>query len=320
MSEEAPSQAPSQAPSLMGATSEAPRTQEAAPTKQASPPEVVKEESYSPFNIYEEGRLKEDFAKSFGEEDKGLKNFFKKYEGAEDPNKAFLQGIKNMQYAIGQKGFERPPEDAPESVVEEFRSKLHNLNGAPDKPEGYGLDKPPEGVQEEAWDAEKGNAYAGLFHKHSASPELVKELTAMRAQEERQAQVLRERQVAEQVEREMGSLKQEFGDRTSQVIEKAKLGAQKLGLDEATLNSIATTSNIVKALAKVTELTGEDRIPTNSYPSGNSRTPGEEAKAIVSDPSHPHHKAYWDATHPDHKRVVEMRSRLNQQQIELTSR
>jgi hypothetical protein len=270
---------------------------------------------YSPFSIYEEGKVSEKFLNSLSEEDKGLRKFFEKYASAEDPNKAMLQGVKNLQYLAGQKALEPLPADAPDSVKEERRQLMAKLNGVPEKPDGYGIKKPedlPDGI---VWPEGSEGKYAEIFHKHGASPELVKEVFALHQEGLKAAEVQMEQQIGQQREAEMSLLKKEYGDRTQQVLKNAMRGASTLGLDPETAKSLATSAAAVKAFAAVVDLVSEDKLSTGGE-SSTGTSYRDKALDILRNPNNPLHEAYHNQAHPQHDEAVRTRSELNKKWAE----
>ena len=286
------------------------------PAQGSTPPAKAtpegKQTDYKPFSIYEDGKVSEKFLQTLSDEDKGLAKFFGKYAGAKDPEKAMLQGVKNLQYLAGQKALEPLPDDAPDSVKDERRQLMAKLNGVPETPEGYGIKKPetlPDGVY---WPEESVGAYAGIFHKHNASPELVKEILELHTKTLEGAEVQIEQQITAQRTEEMGKLKTEFGDRTNQVLTKAMRGAMTLGLTEDEAKALGTSAASIKALAKVVDLVSEDRLAVDAGAGSNvGGSYREKALDIVTNPNNPLHKAYHDTGHPKHEEAVAQRSELN---------
>lgn len=267
---------------------------------------------FKPFSIYDEGKVSDKFLSTLSEEDKGLKKFFEKYATSEDPNKAVLQGIKNLQYLAGQKALEPLSDDAPDGVKEERRQLMAKLNNVPDKPEGYGIKAPekiPEGV---IWPEGSEAKYSEVFHKHNASPDLVKELMDIHNQGLDIASKSVEQQISHQREEEIKSLRTEYGDRTNEILKNAMRGGMALGLEKEQVQALSTSALAVKAFARVTELLSEDKLPSGDG-TGNAHGQNyrEQAIDIMSNENNPLYKAYHDANHPQHEDAVRRRSELN---------
>lgn len=281
---------------------------------------------YRPFSIYDDGKVSDKFLSTLSEEDKGLRKFFEKYAGSDDPEKNMLQGIKNLQYLAGQKALEPLPDDAPDSVKEERRQLMAKLNSAPDTAEGYGLDKAPEGLPEGyEWPTETAKKYAEVFHKHGASPELVRDLMALEGevatQKFNESNLAQEEAIQTRKKEEMGKLTTEFGDETDKVLQDAVRGGLTLGMEQAEVESILTTAASVKAFAKVVSLVSEDKLVTQEGQQGTGgMTYRDQAMDILNNPSNPLHKAYHDASDPQHDRAVRTRSELNRKHAEQQKR
>ena len=139
-------------------------------------PSAAQPATPSSFKLYgEDGKPNADFVNTFPEQYKGARAFFGKYANAEQAAK----GLEELQYFAGQKTLTRPAADAPKDVQDAFAARLRAANGAPEKPEDYGIKAPekmPEGM---TWDDATAGEFGKLAYKYAANPEFVKEAIAL---------------------------------------------------------------------------------------------------------------------------------------------
>ena len=245
---------------------------------------------------------------------KAHKDLFAKYDTAE----AFFHGVANLGQLAGKKGLQPLPDGAPAEVVAERNALMRQLNGVPEKPEGYGLAKPAD-MPDEQWNGEYVTGIAGILHKHNVSPACAKELAAY---DIAAAQKMREGYGAQgeaALQKEAGALKEAFGegDAFSGKINMAQRAARTLGLD---INdpTIGNNSRIIIALAKVAEMVSEDRLVSGDGKGGDSMTDRQKAIDIVKNESNPLHKAYHDPNDPRHDEAVAAHSTFNKRHLERT--
>lgn len=231
-------------------------------------PDPVSTQS-SDFSFYGEDGLRPEIANLISDDNKAAKSFFDKYQTAEDPNKEIVNGIAHMQYMMGQKAITRPDENAPDHVKEAFANHLRSIMQTPEKPEGYGWER-PEAIPEENWDQESMDKFAEILHKGNVSPETANELfeaynsqlmAAPEAIEAQQAQAL-------QVERD--KLNAEFGMEADKMIERATQAANLFGIPQEEIERIGQTAEGIKMLAKLNNVVTSD--VTSNTQSSNGLT------------------------------------------------
>jgi hypothetical protein len=223
---------------------------------------------------------------------KGAKALLSKYSKAQNPDEAVMIGLSNANYMLSQKAFQRPPEDAPEPVKAEFRAKLAELNGAPDKPEGYGI-KPPEGSPDAVFSKAYTDGISGILHKHAASPALAAELVKF-DQEHGAKAMAQAREGAVVAAR--SELSQVYGSKLDQALVDAERGldiaAGLTGIKPDQLRSAATNNpTMIRVLAALKAATAEDSRVGEGNVSG-AKSYLEQADAIMTDAAHPLH-ADW---------------------------
>lgn len=263
-----------------------------------------------PFHIglYDEsGKLDKAAFERLPDHLKKDKQIFEQYDTLAD----LLHAFGNSKRLNGRKGdlsaYERPGDDAPDSVKEQHQQFLKVANGVPEKPEDYGLSR-PEGVPEDQWNQEQANEYAGIFHKHNASPELVREISELnnRFQAEQQQRMQQEDQAY--FADEVSKLKAEFKSELPEVRGFAERVVSRFGMDDSAMSSAAN----VKALYRIGKALGEDRLPSGDGNRDSGMTDRQKALDIVNNPNNPMHKAFHNPNHPEHDEAVAYRSKLNQ--------
>lgn len=217
----------------------------------------------SSFKLYgEDGKPNADFVNTFPEQYKGARAFFGKYANAEQAAK----GLEELQYFAGQKTLTRPAADAPKDVQDAFAARLRAANGAPEKPEDYGIKAPetmPEGM---TWDDATAGEFGKLAHKYAVNPEFVKEALAlqtgmvakqMEAYQEQQAKALQEAD---------SMLTKEFGDKRNQALSRTVQYAKSIGID---INDPAVGNNakLIIALHKASQQIDESKFIPATHPS-----------------------------------------------------
>lgn len=245
---------------------------------------------------------------------KGHKDLFAKYQTAE----AFFHGMVNHQQLASKKGLQPLAPNAPAEVVAERQALMRTLNGVPEKPEGYGI-KRPDDMPEENWNGPYVDGMLGILHKHNAPPALVQELVKADLDA---ANKIREGHGAhseQHLAAQAAELKKEFGEGEAfaSKIGMAQRAARTLGLD---INdpSIGNNAKLIVALAKVAEMTGEDRLVSGDGKGGDGKSDREKARDIVSNASNPLHKAYHDPNDPGHEAAVQAHSAFNKRHHERT--
>lgn len=213
------------------------------------------------FSFYaEDGNIHAGIAEHLGDDQKSVRAMFDKYKGADNPTAEFLKGVGNLQYHMGQKGFERPADDAPEDVKADFQSRIRALNKTPDSAEGYGF-KRPEGLDESIpFDDAEAKAYSEILYKHGASPELGAELIELYGQG--LAGVPAVVQAEEDAHRtaQIDILRNEHGVNAEKVIQSATDAGKLLGLSDDLVSHIAMSAEGINHLAQLKSIISGDLI------------------------------------------------------------
>jgi hypothetical protein len=185
----------------------------------------------------------------------------------------------------------KPGSDAAPEVVAAWRT----ANGIPAEPKDYTL-KPatiPEGA---TWNDAAASHFAGVFHKldlpSATAQGIVEAQLAFEAEQARALDTAYENRLAEGI----SALKTEWGGETGyqQKVGEIKTLVGSLGYD-ITDPLIFSNPNVVGFLGKVVGSLSADsiaKLPTTVAAGGGFRQPADEARAIMTDASHPDHKRY----------------------------
>lgn len=244
------------------------------------------ESAKSAFSFYGEGgKLRDELAALTSDKFKGASSFFAKYAKAEDPTAAALQGLENLQFMASQKGFSRPPDDAPQAVKDEFGKRLREVMGVPDKKEDYGISKPenlPDGVE---WDENGLGDYLDIFHKGNVSTATAKQIIEKHVAKVSERAAAQQSQILENGRQELQKV---YGDKLPAAIQDAKRGIEimssLIGIPaEQIEQQAALNPTMIRMLVEMKRQTSEPAVVTGQGVSGQGSFL-EQADAILKDP------------------------------------
>lgn len=249
------SQAPaSPAPSILNSASEV--TTSPAANPQAAQPAAT-------FDFYKDGKPTDAFLNAIPETHKTARALLTKYPDMEN----LAKGLEGLQYLAGQKGFEKPADDAPQSVKDAFSAKMRELVGVPAKAEDYGITKPEQMPDGMTWDEESAKGFAELALKNNMSKEQVKSAIEFQTQLESKRMEAYAVQQAKQLDEARATLKQTYGSDLNKAIAKAQGAAEWLGLgqkaEDGSFNidpSLGNNPKFIMALNKVADKIGESNL------------------------------------------------------------
>lgn len=237
---------------------------------------------------------------------KPYKETFSKYDTVDQ----LLSGFGHTTSLNGKKGLVPLPKDAPAEVKAEWHARQKELNGVPDKPEGYGIKKPVD-LPDELWDGKYVEGVQGIFHKHNIPPEAAAELIAYGANYGKTVHAEGMLNIQRQLEAGQKELETTWGAETPKKLALAVRGAQTLGLD--TKDPIFRNPGVVRAMVKMAELVSEDKlVGANGGGGEGPKSFRAEALDISTNPNNPLHKAYRDPNNPQHEATVARVLELNQ--------
>lgn len=222
---------------------------------------------------------------------KPYKDTFAKY----DTFDGVLHALGNANSLLGKKGLAPLPANATDEMKASRAQLLREINGAPEKPDGYGVKK-PEG-EDVHWNDEYVNSMVGIMHKHNASPEFVKELFgadqqfAKKLGETTKAQ--KEQAEATHLAEQRGLLEKEWSNKAdfTKNIDLAARLAKTHGMDID--DPIFRNANTVKVFAKIAASMSEDKlVAATAETASTAGSNFARANDIVQNAENPQHKAY----------------------------
>lgn len=235
----------------------------------------------------------------------------------------WLKGSAEREKLLGKKGLMEPlPANATEQQKTERSALLRKVNGTPEKPEGYGFQRPQD-LPEQLWNQEFANEVQKAMFEEGASPTLAKrlfELNLKTTQAAVKAQQEGEKAWYEGQDKLARDVAAKEGIPFDKAMEYAKLAGRRFGVSPE--NPIMKNASALLALARVGRLLGESGVVTgdaNEFQISANITPeaaAKEATSIQTNKDHPLYSAYWnrDKKHSDEevKKARETQQRYSQ--------
>lgn len=216
----------------------------------------------------------------------------------------------HSQSLNGKKGLMALPPNASEADRAIFNSKMRELNGVPEKVEGYGVEKPKD-VPDDQWNGEYVNSMVGILHKHNVSPAAVKELLAADQQFAIKARTGIDAAKNQTFENTRTKVVQAFGNNFDQQLGLAKRMATTMGLNMQD-PAIGNNADLIIGLAKAAAFISEDKLVKGSDGGAPGTNDREKARSIVFEKSNPLYEAYHDARHPMHSSALQQVATYNE--------
>lgn len=246
-----------------------------------------------------------------------------KYKTFDDLAKAW----KEKNGLLGKKGFAEPlGKDATPEQRAEHLALLRKAVGAPDKPEGYVVERPKE-VPENLWDAKAVGEAAKIAYESGVSPEAFQKFVAYEAARQVQAYQAQQQSLKEMwdgQERMVRDLAAKDGLDYGKYLELAEQGARRwAGVDKDNpLMQNATFLAAMYRLGKAGKESGLVRGDTSddSLAQHSPETALKALEGIRDNKQNPKWFAYWnrdpenpakEKVHPDHDKVVAEVKRLS---------
>jgi hypothetical protein len=253
-----------------------------------------------------DGRINKANYENLPDSLKPWKETFSKYDTDEQLLTAFAHSVS----LNGKKGLLPLPANASDADKQAFNARLRELQGVPEKPEGYGVAKPKD-LPDDQWNGEYVNSMVGILHKHGVPPAAVKELLEA---DQKHALTMRgqsDASVLQSLNEGRAAVQQAFGADMDAKLGQARRMALTLGLDVKD-PQIANNPKLIIALQKAATLISEDKMVTSGdggvNTGGNDR---EKAKDIVHNKANPLHEAYHNPAHGLHAQALQTVTALN---------
>jgi len=239
---------------------------------------------------------------------KGHKELFARYQTVE----ALMGGLANMSSLAGKKALAPLPANASPEAKAEQRKLIGQLNGAPEKPEGYGFKK-PDGVPDEQWNGKYMEGVQAILHKHGIGMEAAKELfefdKAQAGEITTGSKAAQEKAQTEYAAAQSKALDTAFGADKAKNVDLAVRAIKTAGLDP--LDPMFRNAQAVILAAKFGAMISEDKLISGETNANAGMDDRAKALDIVNNPSNSLYKAFHEPDHPQHEQAVQARSQLN---------
>lgn len=200
------------------------------------------------------------------------------------------------------KGLMAPRENATQAEKDAYRSKLRELQGVPEKPEAYGIDKMLDAIPEQYRDREFGTAMAKVMHEAGLSPSQVE--AVIKPYTEHTLALLQAAEAADNTAAENAlkeanaKLDKAWGLNRQRMEQMALRGALTGGIDP---NSDLFKNPDVRILcANFARMVSEDKLVADPSGRGNVKPSKEQLHDLLNDKSHRLNEALWKDSHPMH--------------------
>lgn len=244
--------------------------------------------------IKEDGSLDKGRLAHLPEELRGDKALLERFGKFDDLAKSYVHAAKTAR----EKGLMPLREGATEAEKTDFLMRRAKLNGAPDKPEGYGI-KRPDNLPEEAWNENIANRVAKAAHARGLSAEDVQ--TLFNAQNEGVAEELSTIQAEQAKASEADwkakekALNDAFGANKAERIKEAVAGARWAGVPVDAEWFVQNPEAII-AFAKVYSKIGEAKFVDGQSGGDAAKSAKDEIQAMANDPSHKYYAILRDSS------------------------
>lgn len=214
----------------------------------------------------------------------------------------------NAQKMVGAEKISIPSKHATEDDWKQVFQKL----GVPEKVEEYKFEVPKDAPFDEKFIKD----FQAVAHKAGVLPKQAEGLVKWFAEASKAEVASFEAQAKADLEKEVTTLRQEWGAAYDAKIAKAQAAAMEFGgkelIDILNKTGLGNSAAMIKAFSKAAGLLSEDKLGKDAL--GSAVTPKEaddKIGSIFGDKSHPYH----DKTHPGHKAAVDEMSQLFNQKM-----
>ena len=242
-----------------------------------------------------DGGVEESWLDSLPESHRENSNI-SKYKSQED----FLEGHLNLVKKIGEKGLERPGEDATDEERNAFYSKI----GRPENAGDYSWESlNEEGESDFDFDPDALSSAQEQLHAAGLTNDQYKVVMDLHKGQVMQGMADMDRYQQEQANQTTSNLQKEWGDKFDTKIAVVQKAIDKFGMGE-TIRDLGLGNNeqVIRMFSELSDKMGESNMTGDTSSSGGGFD--QQLKAITSS------KAYNDKTHPDHHKMKQARTDL----------
>lgn len=225
---------------------------------------------------------------------------------------ALLTGFGNAHALASKKALTPLEANAPDHVKAERKAMLDQVLNVPKEAKGYGIAKPSD-FPEEHWNQAGAEEMAALAHKHSISPDAVKDLLGLQVKltngELQKGQAF-EADFFKQQDTKFADAIRTQGVDAVKALDLATRGAATLGIDPK--SPLFKNADLKLACLRMANLVGEDKLISGDIGGqGGGGAPDylAQARDIIRNPQNPLHKAWSDPADP---RNEEARAKVNE--------
>ena len=234
--------------------------------------------------------------------------------------------LRALSSAKGSALLEPLPKDASPELRAERMNAIRKVVGAPDKPEGYVIEKPKD-IPDHLWDKNAVSTAAKIAFEEGMSPQSLQKLVAFDVQRMQQAVADNEKRTKEMWDGQ-DALAREAAAKEGMNYDQARGFAERAGKRYAGIekdNPLFQNSTFLMMAARVGKAMGEDKLvqgdtSDDALRNLNSETAEKALKNITDNKANTEWFAYWnrdpenpkkEKVHPDHETVVAKAKRLS---------
>jgi hypothetical protein len=238
--------------------------------------------------VKEDGSLDKSRLTHLSDAEKADKAFLERFGKFDDFIKTAIHGSKMAR----EKGLLPLREGATKEEVDDFLARRARLNGAPEKPEGYGI-KRPETLPEEAWDDDIMGRVAKAAHARGLSKDdlaaLVNEHAA--AVDEKLKAIQEENAAAEEKAWKEANAKLDttFGPFKAERIKEAVHGARWMGIDPES-PTFVQNADLIIAAQKVYSKIADAQFVNGGSAAASGQSAEAELEAMANNPAHKYYE------------------------------
>lgn len=210
----------------------------------------------------------------------------------------------NLSILAGKKALAALPSDAPPEAIAERNTLLRQINGVPEKPEGYNITKPAD-MPDIAWNQKGTDALLAVAHKHNLSPAAVTEWASVQAANAKEQLATIQQDETAFWQQQDKTFKESLikdgipYDKATDMVTRA---AKQFGMPED--SPLLKYAEVRLILQRAAVATMEPRTVTGEgAPPAGGQDFAALVNGVVHDKNNPEYKIYWDGGHPQNKAV-----------------